>query len=184
MTNIKNMHAMLDIEALGQNPGSVILSIGGVKFNPYSFQEPKDSFYMKPSPDEQETYGRESDYDTIRWWINQRKEVQHEVFSYDKKNSFSHTMTELFHWFNDVEIVWAHNYAYDLTLLYDAFSDLDMAIPWEHNKKRDSKTLFSIIKENSKSYVLQESEHNAYYDAYYQAKNVQIAFDILGLHKE
>ena len=33
-------HAMIDIETLATTPEAVVLSVGGVKFDPYTNQEP------------------------------------------------------------------------------------------------------------------------------------------------
>ena len=40
------VHGMIDIETLGVDPGCVVLTIGGIKFNPYSSTEPHDGLYL------------------------------------------------------------------------------------------------------------------------------------------
>ena len=51
-------HAMIDIETLGTLPESVILSVGGVKFDPFTPNEPHDGKHWKLDADEQTNNGR------------------------------------------------------------------------------------------------------------------------------
>ena len=46
-------HAMVDIETLGTKPNSVVLTVGGCKFNPFTMDEPFDFFLMKLDVDQQ-----------------------------------------------------------------------------------------------------------------------------------
>ena len=46
-------HAMIDIETLATSPEAVILSVGGVKFDPYTNEEPHSFIDMKLDIDEQ-----------------------------------------------------------------------------------------------------------------------------------
>ena len=47
-------HAMIDIETLATTPEAVILSVGGVKFDPYTNEEPHTFFDAKLDIDEQQ----------------------------------------------------------------------------------------------------------------------------------
>ena len=46
-------HAMIDLETLGTGPDCVVLTIGGVKFNPNDISEPWEEFYYRFDVDEQ-----------------------------------------------------------------------------------------------------------------------------------
>ena len=59
------IHAMIDIETLATDPNATILTIGGVKFNPYNDVEPHSEFYYKLDVDEQEKLGRTQDLSLI-----------------------------------------------------------------------------------------------------------------------
>ena len=41
------IHAMIDIETLGTEPECVVMSVGAVKFDPYSNNEPYDKKHWK-----------------------------------------------------------------------------------------------------------------------------------------
>ena len=59
------VHAMIDLETLHTTPGAAVLTVGGVKFDPFSDAEPHSEFYYKLDIDSQ--YRQVSD-DTIAWW--------------------------------------------------------------------------------------------------------------------
>ena len=40
------IHAMIDLETLDTCPNATILTIGGVKFDPFSNKEPHSDFYF------------------------------------------------------------------------------------------------------------------------------------------
>ena len=51
------IHAMIDLETLSTKPNATILTIGGVKFDPYSFTEPSQGMYHRIDVDSQSTMG-------------------------------------------------------------------------------------------------------------------------------
>ena len=53
-------------------------------------------------------------------------------------------------------------------------------IPWNFWQVRDSRTLFSVLKEDPRK-KMQQNLHNALEDSRWQAKGVQIAYRDLGL---
>ena len=64
---------MLDIEALGSKPGSVILSIGAVKFAGGKILH---EFYRRIDPQSCIDAGLKIDVDTVMWWMKQSKEAR------------------------------------------------------------------------------------------------------------
>ena len=59
------MDVMLDIETLGTCPDCVVLTLGAVKFNPYTREDVAAGIYCKPDVDEQITRGRIVREDTM-----------------------------------------------------------------------------------------------------------------------
>ena len=78
-------HAMIDIETLGTEPDSVILSVGAVKFDPFTFTDPHAKTLWRPSADEQMTADRSVLEDTLKWWSKQPQHIQDEAFSEDDR---------------------------------------------------------------------------------------------------
>ncbi len=64
-------HAMIDIETLGTEPGSVVLSVGAVKFDPFNNIEPNNGKHWMLDVDAQTNVGRLVDESTLAWWGKQ-----------------------------------------------------------------------------------------------------------------
>ena len=50
---------MIDLETLSTNPNAVVLTIGGVKFDPKSQMKPYDEMYFRVDVDSQTKMGRD-----------------------------------------------------------------------------------------------------------------------------
>ena len=62
-------HGMIDLETLGVEPDSVIMTLGAVKFDPFSDTEPHTPLYLRVDVEEQsEKYNRTIDENTLAWW--------------------------------------------------------------------------------------------------------------------
>ena len=55
-------HATIDIETLGTSPNTVVLTIGGIKFNPHEDDGLHSEFYYRLDADEQIEMGRTVDH--------------------------------------------------------------------------------------------------------------------------
>ena len=73
------IHAMIDLETLSTKPNAVILTIGGVKFDPYSNTEPTKGMYYRIDVDSQTAMGRDVMEDTVEWWGKQADDVREEA---------------------------------------------------------------------------------------------------------
>jgi hypothetical protein len=71
---------MLDLESLGTRPDCAILTLGAVKFDPFTPNSFGDSLYFRIDVDEQLALGREVQEDTLKWWANQSADVYNEAF--------------------------------------------------------------------------------------------------------
>ena len=60
------IHGMIDLETLGVEPDSVIITVGAIKFDPYTDVEPHSGLYLRCDIEEQsEQLGRTIDDNTI-----------------------------------------------------------------------------------------------------------------------
>ena len=176
------IHTMIDLETLDTKPSSTILTLGAVKFNPLTFDEPKQELYIKLDINEQDTLGRTVSNSTLEWWANQDEKIQEEAFSVDGRTSIADTLTQLSKYLINSDVIWAHSYGFDMTILEDLYRQMKLPVPWNFWQVRDSRTLFSLLPEDPRK-SMQTDLHNALADAYYQAKAVQIAYDQLGVKK-
>lgn len=175
-------HATIDLETIDTSPSSTVLSLGGVKFNPLDSSEPHSEMYFKISIDDQDKLGRTVSDSTIEWWSRQDPKVMDEAF--DQKNCV--TVTEALGKINKfvvgVDTLWGQGYGFDYTILEDMFRQAKTPIPWNFWIIRDSRTLFSMCKQDPRK-LIQNDLHNALADAYYQSKAIQIAYKELGVQR-
>ena len=69
------IHAMIDLETLSTNPDATILTVGGVKFDPYTNAEPSQGMYFRVDVNSQTDMGRDVMQETVNWWSKQPKEI-------------------------------------------------------------------------------------------------------------
>jgi len=174
-------HAMIDLETLGTKPDCVILTLGAIKFNPFTDQQPHSGIYQKIDIDEQDALGRTQDDSTIEWWGRQSESVQEEAFTEDGRITLERMTNEINKFLVGVDVVWAQGPAFDIVILENLYQQLNKPIPWNFWQIRDSRTLFSLLKKDPRKAIQQEA-HNALADCYYQALSVQTAYKELGLN--
>ena len=73
------IHAMIDLETLSTKPNATILTIGGVKFDPYTKVEPSQGMYYRIDVDSQTAMGRDVMEETVEWWGKQAENVREEA---------------------------------------------------------------------------------------------------------
>lgn len=174
------IHATIDLETLDTSPSATILTIGGVKFNPYTVDEPYDKFYFKLSIDDQDRLGRTVSDSTLEWWAKQDPEIMNEAFDQTDAVGVDEFLNALNKWIVGVDIFWGQGYGFDYTMLENIYRSLGRPIPWQFWQIRDSRTLLGLLKEDPRK-KMQKNLHNAYADAFYQSKAIQIAYSDLGL---
>ena len=173
------IHAMIDLETLHTTPQATVLTVGGVKFNPFDSSEPHSEFYFKLDIDSQ---NREVSDDTIAWWGRQDPKVQEEAFSSENRVSMETFLNSLPKWMVSVDVLWGHGYGFDITIIEDMLRQCNKSIPWQFWQVMDSRTLFNLCKIDPRK-AMQTDLHNALADAYFQAKGVQMAYKELGVQR-
>ena len=174
------IHATIDLETLDTSPSATILTIGGVKFNPYTVDEPYDKFYFKLSIDDQDRLGRTVSDSTLEWWAKQDPEIMNEAFDQTDAVGVDEFLDALNKWIVGVDIFWGQGYGFDYTMLENIYRSLGRPIPWQFWQIRDSRTLLGLLREDPRK-KMQKNLHNAYADAFYQSKAIQIAYSDLGV---
>ena len=92
------LHAMIDLETLDTKPSSQILSLGAVKFNALSNEEPYSDLYLKPDIDQQNKKGRTTSESTIEWWDKQDPLIKEEAFSSKGRMDIETMLDQLTEW--------------------------------------------------------------------------------------
>ena len=174
------IHAMIDLETLDTRPQCTVLSLGAVKFDPFNDSEPHSELYLKISVDDQDRLGRTTSDDTIAWWSKQDPKIMEETFDQTDALTVENALNYLTKWIWGVDKIWGHGYGFDLTIIEDMYRSLGKPIPYNFWQVMDSRTLFSVLKEDPRK-KMQTDLHNALADAYFQAKSVQVAYKELGV---
>lgn len=173
------VHAMIDIETLATTPDAVVLSIGGIKFDPNG-EKQFDGFHHRVDVDEQEEKGRTIDPSTLEWWGRQDNKVIEAAFSDEGRTAVADMLKDLKRWCVGVDKVWAQGAVFDISILENMFRQYDMSYPWAFWNIRDSRTLFGIMPKDPRKQFKFDA-HNALEDCKVQAKCVQIALKELNL---
>jgi len=144
---------MLDIETWGTDPGSVITSIGAVRFNT---EEVLDDFYEIVDPASCVEVGLKIDPNTIKWWMGQSDKARGE-FQKEGKH-IGQVLAEFAGWIHlegyppgiDVApIVWGNGAIFDNVLMTSAYQATGIKRPWSYKGDycyRTIKNLFPDIK--------------------------------------
>ena len=153
---------MLDIETLGLDIGSAILSIGAVRFDEDGLG---DTFYREVSLKDCQKNGLKIDAGTLEWWMEQDENAQRVLSGGDM---MSEVFIALRKWYDDADEVWANSPAFDCVQLEYAGSKLFMDMPWEYDERRDFRTAKNLV-EVDPDVDMDGTEHDALDDAKYQA---------------
>ncbi len=172
-------HLMIDLETLAVSPRSVVLSLGAVKFNPYS-DDIGDTLYFKLDLDDQDLLNREIDPNTLDWWAKQDKEIMEEAFSPQDRISLDSAMDQFHKFAWGTDAFWSHGATFDLVIVEDILRQLNRPLPWNYWQLRDTRTLFALGQDPD---MPQGRKHDALQDAIRQAVGVQNVYKKLGIEQ-
>lgn len=170
-------HLMIDLETLAVSPRSVVLSLGAVKFNPYS-DDMGDTLYFKLDLDDQDRLNREIDPNTLDWWAKQDPEIMEEAFSPTDRISVNPAMDQFHKFAWGCDAFWSHGATFDLVIIEDILRQLNRPLPWSYWQLRDTRTLFALGQDPD---MPQGRKHDALQDAIRQAIGVQNVYRKLGI---
>jgi len=175
-------HGTIDLETIDTCPRATILSLGAVKFNPYEISDPYSELYIKISIDDQDRLRRSVSEDTLQWWAKQDPAIMEEAFDQTDAVSVEQALEMINKFVVGIDRLWGQGYGFDYTILEDLYRSVGKPIPWSFWQIRDSRTLFSVCREDPRKKI-QSNLHNALADAYYQSQAIQIAYQELGVNQ-
>ena len=139
------IHAMIDLETLSTNPNAVILTVGGVKFDPHTNMKPYHDMYFRVDVDSQTMQGRHVMDDTLDWWAKQSEDVREEALG-DKDRIDLDNMIKTINKFSvGVDVFWCQGPLFDYAILQNLYTQLGHPVPWQYWQIRDSRTLFNLV---------------------------------------
>lgn len=160
-------HIMLDLETLGVRPGSIILSIGAVRFDENGIE---DSFIHIIDPENSVKYGLTMDVSTVRWWINQSDAAKKEISTLNAC-PLKTVLKAFSEWLNPDDKIWGNGANFDNVLLRCAFNAVDLRAPWPFWNDRCFRTVKELFPQVEKG-IFEGTKHSAINDAIHQAHHL------------
>lgn len=167
----------IDLETVGTNVDSQILSIGACTFNEKG--DIADTFEavidIKDNQEVKATLG------TLKFWMEQPPEAVAAIFEAENKLTLYQALTQLSTWIKakgKVEM-WANGTKFDLGMLEEQYRQLKLTPPWAFNSDRCMRTIRKYAGHIEVDYV--GIPHKALDDAIWQAKYIAEAHIKLGL---
>jgi exodeoxyribonuclease VIII len=188
---------MVDIETLGLPPTAPIVSIGAAIFDPASAGDIEETLFAPIALEDALQLGPVNPV-TLRWWLEQPREVQAQLMATPSTEHGLHTALAqlgMLYLKHNCRGVWAKGTAFDVSLLDHAYSAIGLRAPWHYRDVLDMRTLYQMLrwKTNKKfraevyqrlqaiaaEILGKELPHNAEFDAVEQALAVQMLYAIL-----
>lgn len=176
------MHLMNDIETIGTDADTIVLSVGSVLFN-------KEGIHAKREwtldLEEQKKLGRTFDHETLWFWMKQSEGARKAFDPKIEKVSMVQFLNEYELWIDENLVshkekrdelkCWGNGSSFDTTIIEDLFrkyhSKGKAGIPWKFWNQWCYRTFNHLTK--AKDLVKREGiYHNAADDAEFQAKTV------------
>lgn len=163
---------MLDLETLSTKPNAVILSLGAVKFDPFSDRiDAEDGLDIRVNVDQQIQLGRDVQEETLDWWAKQPAEIRDDALGDHGRIDLDKLVKELNRFLVGVDDIWCQGPVFDIVILENLYSQLSTPVPWQYWQIRDSRTLFGVHGDPRDK--TRKLAHNALMDCVYQAMGVQ-----------
>lgn len=124
-------HIMLDLETLGTSPGSVITSIGAVRFVNTGWRSLLRRSTFQRTVDIQSCIdaGLTVDADTIKWWMEQPDEARMQF--QNTGQSLEGALRSLARWMDKPDEIWGNGSDFDNSILASAYKTVGMPYPWK-----------------------------------------------------
>jgi len=168
-------HVMVDLETLGREPGSIIASIGAVKFDTEG-ETLGLEFYANIDVQSCVDIGLTIGGETFRWWMDQPEEARRALFS-PTPMPLRDVLSAFAEFYKGSEFIWSHGSTFDTVILDAAYRALKMGRPWLSKNTRDTRTLFDLVSQSVLDTVPSPGpSHHGLFDAIRQARMVQEAY--------
>jgi len=182
---LKQRDIMIDLETLATGPDSVILTIGALRFDPYSDDSSVDvhdmpHFYCRVDPSSFDYPEAEINDETMAWWGRQSPEAQEAAFGEGfERLDIRDALEQLFSFCRPCDRVWANGPAFDIIILETCARRLGKQWPWQFWQARDVRTVFKMVPSLAK----RNPSHDALDDCWRQAVDLQYCLRELKVSK-
>lgn len=170
MSSDGTIHVSFDLETLGTEPDSLVLSIGAVVFTE---DEVLSATAYYPTIESQQVYGARASHSTFLWWLQQSPEARMALVQ-DERAPILDELTlltcHLASFGTDIQ-VWGNGSSFDIAILNYHLGKNGVERPWSFWNER-------CLREAKRHYpdvaaVRSEQPHEALADAMAQAQYIQ-----------
>ena len=175
--------AMIDLETLGQQPYSPILSIGACAFRLDNDDLITDMFYQAVDLESCLELGMRPSASTVKWWMQQEDVARSGAFFDPKQVSLPLALDAFTEWLGSRPLdVWGNSARFACGLLETAYQICPKQVPWEWWRERCYRTTKNLPGAHSVSLQRVGTHHNALDDAVSQALHLRSIYRALGLN--
>lgn len=161
-------HVMVDLETLGNNSNSAILSIGAVAFDLREDEEFTNTFYAVVDPQSCIDVGLKMDVSTVMWWMKQSDQARK---AFEKEGSgIVAALHQFTQWYPKGAKFWGNGATFDNVILSNAYAACKIKKPWGYTDDRCYRTVKALYPDVKVERV--GVYHNAVDDAVTQAKHL------------
>ena len=173
---------MLDIETMGTDSFSAVVSIAAVQFD-LKTGKIGEKFYENITLKSARDIGLHTDPLTVEWWSRQSKEAQ-QALKFNAKH-ITKVMTAFSEFMSDKQDhrIWGNGSRFDLGLVLNICTKLHMPQPWRHTLERDVRTLVDFAPEVKTNMKFKGTVHNALSDCLHQIKYCTAIFKRIKVSK-
>jgi len=155
---------MVDIETLGLERDSAILSIGAVRFDTAGI---RDTFYEIIDQRTCTDAGLNVDLETLDWHLSQGTSNGRDLTDGRELDVALNYFAE---WYGNADEIWANSPSFDCEALEYAGQQAGVEMPWHFSDERDMRTIKNLS--CAVDVEFEGTEHHALDDAKHQARVV------------
>lgn len=161
-------HLMLDIETMGNESYSSIVSIGALEFDIETGKTGRE-FYINVDLQSCIDLGLIINASTVMWWLNQNEQARKDLTN-NTAYPIRQALLEFANFCNKDYQIWGNSARFDCGILQNAYNKANMPTPWDFRKERCVRTLVSFNPEIKNNCVFEGTAHNALSDCYFQVE--------------
>lgn len=157
---------MLDLETMGTESFSAIISFAAVEFDLMTGETGKE-FYEKICLQSCLDAGLNISANTLNWWMKQEDDARKE-FTKGEGITLRKALRRFSSFFHKDYKVWGNSVKFDCGILGDAYKVMGKKPPWRYTNERCVRTLANLKPEIKANYPSVGTAHNAKSDCYFQ----------------
>lgn len=161
-------HVMIDIETMGVNPYSAIVSIAAVRFD-FKKSQLGPELYLNISLESCMEAGLKIESDTVIWWLEQNESARQALLN-TERIPLTLALESLSAFILPDDYVWGNSPRFDMGLLQNAYERVGMSTPWRYTNERDVRTLVALAPSIKEQFPFEGTRHNALDDCKHQVK--------------